>query len=109
MSISPERPRRQWRRVNGASPCSVCGHADWCAVSSDGTLAMCMRVEAGAFKTGTSKDGSTYFLHRLSGGPRPAAELPQQPAGGAKRATADTLGAVHQALLGQLRLSDAHR
>jgi DNA primase len=55
-----------WPRVTSRRPCSVCHHPSFCQVSPDGTLAKCMRVSDGAFKTGTSSLG-TYYLHRLAG------------------------------------------
>jgi hypothetical protein len=102
---------RQWIRVNKDSPCPICGKADWCAVTEDGTLVRCQRVEQGAFKTGTDKAGTIYYLHRLnSDGPRPAAEMPPRVSGAEdRRADPDALHAAYDALLGQLVLSHAHR
>jgi len=51
---------RGWRRVSRQSPCSVCGRADWCTFTSDGTAACCMRVESQR----PLKNGG--WLHRLS-------------------------------------------
>ncbi len=99
-----------WVRVNRSNPCPVCKHADWCAVTADGQLARCQRIEQGAFKTGTDKAGQTYYLHRLNGEQYPRAELARHPSGPtAKRAPAELLGAVYDALLGRLHLSSAHR
>jgi hypothetical protein len=50
------------------------------------------------------------YLHRMTGDARPAAELPPRSGRAeARRATAETLDAVYQAVLGLLRLSQAHR
>ncbi len=38
----------EWVRVSRRSPCPVCGHMDWCGVSSDGAVVHCMRVESAA-------------------------------------------------------------
>ena len=35
-----------WVRVNRKHPCSVCLKPDWCSVSDDGTVAVCMRMES---------------------------------------------------------------
>ena len=32
-----------WLRVTKKNPCPVCGKPDWCGVSADGTMAICMR------------------------------------------------------------------
>jgi hypothetical protein len=55
----------QWLRVNRQRPCPVCEATDWCAYTADGRLARCQRVEQGAWKTGTDKTGTAYYLHRL--------------------------------------------
>jgi hypothetical protein len=68
-----------------------------------------MRVEQGAFKTATDKHGQVYYLHRLNGEQRAPVELPPPANGAARRANADTLNAVYDALLGGLALSAAHR
>lgn len=38
------------RRVSRACPCPVCGRPDWCSVSADGKLCVCMRQAEGAKK-----------------------------------------------------------
>ncbi len=55
----------EWRRVSKAHPCPICERADWCGVSTDGSAAVCMRVESG---TATRNGG---WLHRLTDDPRP--------------------------------------
>ena len=61
-------------------------------MSADGTLAKCMRVEPGAWRSKTGRDGVPYYLHRLADSPRPAGEVSTRPArAGAKRAAPDTL------------------
>lgn len=59
--------RGDWRRVSKRQPCPVCGKPDWCAVSTDGTAALCQRVES------SRRIGEAGWLHRLqdnSGQPR---------------------------------------
>jgi hypothetical protein len=41
--------------------CPVCDHKDWCSVTSDASLAFCMRVSQGSFKT--ARNGA--YMHRL--------------------------------------------
>ncbi|MCI0462086.1 MAG: DUF3854 domain-containing protein [Gemmataceae bacterium] len=99
----------QWVRVSQHSPCPVCKRPDWCSTSADGTVAKCMRVEQGCFRSKEDKGGGHYYLHRLADGSRPEAPLPPRPGPEAKRADPDTLHAVYTALLGRLALSKAHR
>ena len=49
------------RRVTRARPCPVCGRPDWCSVTVDGTLAICMRVPEGAKK----RSANGGFVHVL--------------------------------------------
>jgi hypothetical protein len=57
-----------WRRVSRDDRCPVCGKGDWCLVSTDGSAAICPRVES------PKRVGESGFLHRLltdtSAGPR---------------------------------------
>jgi hypothetical protein len=52
-----------WRRVSRAHPCPVCGKPNWCAVSADGTAAICPRVES------PKRCGEAGWLHRLADAP----------------------------------------
>src|SRR5438045_1261756 len=94
--------RSQWVRVSIHAPCPVCKAPDWCCVSADGTIAKCMRVEDGCFRSKEDRNGGRYFLHRLAEGPRREADLPPQPAPQAQRADADTLHEIYSALLARL-------
>src|SRR5262249_2638383 len=94
----------RWHRVSKASPCLVCKRPDWCCLSADGTVARCMRVEQGCFRSKEDKAGNRYYLHRLADGNRPDADLASLPGPGAKRADADTLHEVYSALLARLTL-----
>ncbi len=49
-----------WIRVTRKRKCPICDHERWCGISSDGTAAICMRVESGR---GTRNDG---WLHQLT-------------------------------------------
>lgn len=73
---------RDWVRVSKRRPCPVCNRADWCTFSSDGTVAICMRVES---PTRLRKGG---WLHKLVE-PDPQQPKPSPPARPAKWADAD--------------------
>ena len=60
----------EWLRVNKAEPCKVCQHGDWCCVTSDGTLANCMRIESDRL----CKNGG--WLHKLDGDYKPVKPRP---------------------------------
>jgi hypothetical protein len=100
--------RGQWVRVSTKDPCPVCKRGGWCAVTADGTVAKCMRIEAGSYRSGQDPSGR-YWLHRLDGTTRP--DPPSGPHDGpvAERAAPDTLHAVYDAMLAGLPLSQAHR
>jgi hypothetical protein len=105
MSISS-----RWRRVNKSTPCPVCKHPDWCAISTDGALAACRRIEAGGWRSKTDRAGVPIYLHRLDGAAGTPPVPPPSPEGPAPdRADADTLHAVYSALLVALPLADRHR
>lgn len=50
--------RAMWRRTSRELPCPVCGKGDWCMVSTNGSVAICPRTEAGSQKY---LDGSGYL------------------------------------------------
>jgi hypothetical protein len=101
----------RWRRVTSQDPCRVCGKTDYCTVSPDGQIALCRRVEAGAWKTKTDRAGATYFLHKLGPAESPPScpTEPPQPGAGLEQADPDTLHKVYSALLAALPLTNAHR
>ena len=43
-------PPSRLRRVTKKNVCSVCGKPDWCSVTEDGAMALCMRVAAGSLR-----------------------------------------------------------
>lgn len=59
MSV-PDYAPKKWLRVSKRNPCSVCGKWDWCCVSADGVLILCMRVESDK----PSKGEAGGWLHR---------------------------------------------
>jgi hypothetical protein len=68
-----------------------------------------MRVEEGAWRSGTDKSGARYYLHRLDGTARPDVAPPSPPGPDAARAGPDLLHRAYSALLSRLTLSKAHR
>jgi len=57
----------RWIRVTRHEPCAICGHVDWCGLSEDRTVAVCMRVKSDR----PVRNGG--WLHRLAAAspPRP--------------------------------------
>jgi len=53
--------KSQWQRVSKAQPCPICEKPNWCSVSSEGTVACCMRIESDKPCKG---DGGGW-IHRL--------------------------------------------
>jgi hypothetical protein len=110
LSIDPDHRAGKWQRVSAKYSCPICGKPDWCSVSADGRLAVCRRIEQGAFRTKKDKTGSIYYLHRLAGAESPTAPPPPSAGlGSHARANADMLHTVNSALLARLSLSPTHR
>ena len=61
----------KWVRVTKREPCGFCGRGDWCGVSTDGTLAICMRVQSDR----PTRNGG--WLHRVAAAspPRPPSRV----------------------------------
>ena len=99
---------RAWSAVSRRDPCPVCGQPDWCAVSSDGRVARCMRIVDGPDVIAREDSaGVPYGLAFLTDGPRDPSRY--RPAPEPTRADDETLHRVYCALLGVLALSPAHR
>lgn len=54
------------QRVNRQNPCPICGKPDWCLITSDGSKAICARVEEGSVK----KCSDSGYLHILIDRPK---------------------------------------
>ena len=54
---------RRWLRVNKHHPCQICEKPDWCGISSEFCLAICMRVQS---QRPTRNGG---WMHRLADDP----------------------------------------
>ena len=102
---------RQWISTTLAARCPVCGKAGWCRLSADGELAACRRVEQGAARTRTDRNGAPVFIHRIGGAAvdPPRLDPPTASTATANRADADTRHRVYAALLANLTLSATHR
>jgi len=101
--------QKNWKLVSPAEPCKICNTGDWCQTSADGSVAMCMRVGDGAFKTSNTASGSIAYFHWL---------VPREERKKARAVTAEPTGeladidirhAVYCALLSELQLSETHR
>ena len=55
----------KWVRVTWHEPCAICGRGDWCGVSPDRTVAVCMRVKSDR----PVRNGG--WLHRIAAPPPP--------------------------------------
>jgi hypothetical protein len=96
-----------WKGVSATSPCPICKSTSWCSTTTDGTVAKCMRVSDGCYRSKEDRSGNQYYLHRLVDRPTPTAGHVAGPRLG--RADADVLHAVYSLLLDMLTLSPAHR
>ncbi|MGF1582780.1 MAG: DUF3854 domain-containing protein [Gemmataceae bacterium] len=100
-----------WEAVHRTSPCPICAKTTWCSVKADGTVALCRRIQEGADRTKADKNGTEYYVHTLTDGPRTPAPPPFSRT--AKQKSRDThpnlLHQVYGALLGELQLIASHR
>lgn len=103
--------RSNWKTVTRAHPCPICKHADWCSVAADGTAIKCRRVQLGADKIKTDRNGQPYYVHRLASpngytNGHTTSQMPTSPP--KRRAKPDKLHEVYSALLAQLLLNPPH-
>lgn len=54
-------PASKLVRVTRRQRCPICDHSRWCSVAEDGSLAICMRIEAGSLKP-TRNGGWAHLL-----------------------------------------------
>lgn len=94
--------RRDWKRVTRRSPCPICGATGWCAISGNGEVCLCMRVESD-WPVLTGMGG---HVHRLVA--EPTAPPPPRPAHSGPVITVAESGEISEWVLGQLHLKDEH-
>jgi hypothetical protein len=63
MTAAPKQSR--WIRVSKSQPCPICGRADYCGFTPDGTAVRCMRTPND--HPSISRDGETGWMHKLDG------------------------------------------
>lgn len=97
----------QFFRVKKRNPCKVCNHEDWCGISEDGTVAICMREESNR----QSKNGGfVHFLGDSQQSKKCAKPIPPTPViDGNKIAPASRLDRVYSEFLSRLVLTRDHR
>ena len=104
MTENLSRSSNGWTRVNGKTPCPVCGKLKGCLISADQNHAVCLRDGSGS-PVSWGLGGS---LHQLKPG-----SVPIQPAfipiGSQRKAQPDLCDRVYQHLLGGQQLSSDHR
>lgn len=99
-----------WQDVSKRSPCTVCGHRNWCSRTLDGKALLCRRVNTGKGISKTDKNGDEFWLYfnDVDTGSKPPNPIEPPQDTGIIRADADTLNAVYSTLLDQLTLTKAH-
>lgn len=60
---------RRWLRVSRRTPCPICGRADWCTVSEDGTAANCPRTPNDHPLRSPRTGDIAGYLHKIDGSP----------------------------------------
>ena len=93
-------------RVSTSTPCKICKAGDWCQETSDGSVAMCMRINEGAYLTKPTESGAEAHYHRLIEKPE-ARPVTAQPS--SKRADPIKTDEVYRALLSLLPVNEQHR
>jgi len=95
-----ERTPQKLIRVKRKSPCPICKKTDWCSVSEDGAMAICMRVQS---EHETRNGGHLHILEDGASRERVMAltvEVKQHARAGIERRDA-----IHHELLGALTLT----
>ncbi len=94
-------------RASRKQPCPVCGKPDWCSLSRDGEIAICMRKVSGH---PTQNGGHLHHLAAPAAPSRPAARSPIPQPAPQPRASAEHINTVYGVMLRDLlKLSDTHR
>ena len=107
----------RWANVSKASPCSVCGKADWCRFTAGGEIIDCMRECGSGGVQKVDKIGQVFFRHFArrtgeDGGDgchfRAEVDVEALTRNHKKRGEPELLHAVYTALLDELDLYDHH-
>ena len=101
-----------WERIKGECPkCKK--KKGWCRRSTDGTKIACRFQPEGAVHSGTDKNGSPFYIHRLTpedNAPKPRRKPRSKPAGpDPGLADVDTRHEIYGALIEALSLAEDHR
>jgi hypothetical protein len=103
-----------WENASKATPCGICGKADWCRRTRNGEVSDCYRECGPNGVERRDRSGQTFWRH--GGRPKKPGDAGAEPqeeehAGVAherERADADTLNAVYSALIELLPLYEDH-
>ena len=49
----------QWVRTSAGVPCPICQNTQYCSVTANGRVAMCMRIGQSSYREGTNGQGAT--------------------------------------------------
>jgi hypothetical protein len=91
-------------RVKRKSPCPICGKPDWCSMTDDGAMVICMRVAEGSIKE-SKNFGYIHILEEREHRPlNPIPRKPEPPA----RASLERRDAVYRSMLATLTLAARH-
>jgi hypothetical protein len=91
-------------RVKRKSPCPICGKPDWCSMTDDKAIVICMRVAEGSIKE-SKNFGYIHILEEREYRPLdPTPRKPEPPA----RAPLERRDAVYREMLATLTLTDLH-
>ncbi len=91
-------------RVKRKSPCRICGKSNWCSMTDDGVMAICMRVAEGSIKE-SKNFGYIHILEEREY--RPLDPIPRKPEA-PTRAPLERRDAVYRAMLATLTLTARH-
>lgn len=98
-------------RVTSGAPCPICNHKDWCSVTEDGALAICMRQSVGSIKS-AKNGGYVHIISDLEYRPKVRNALPQKQSSVAKNkailAPVERRHLIYEELLSALTLSREH-
>ena len=93
----------RWLRVSRQTPCHICDKGDWCTLSTDGSVACCMRTES------DSRVHNGGWLHRLTDKPGLQHNPIKHEMKTSPLAPIEQRDSVYRALLAELGLSESHR